>query len=148
VYVISGDQTENAPSRPFLPQRTSHWLADTKALFVVAICTGLAALLFNDLNLSHLVMLYLLGVTFVAFRYGRGPSVLASGLSVAAVDFFYVPPYFTFEVADVQYFITFLVMLVVALLISTLTVQIGAQAEAARERERRTAALYALTREM
>ncbi len=148
VYVISGDKSEPAPPRPLLIQRTSQWSAYGMALLIVALCTGLAYLLFNDLDLSNLVMLYLLGVTLVAFRYGRGPSVLATILSVAAVDFFFVPPYMTFEVADVQYIITFLVMLVVALLISTLTVQIRTQADAARERERRTAALYALTRAM
>ena len=92
-------------------------------------------------------MLYLLGVTFVAFRYGRGPSIMASLLSVAAFDFFYVQPYHTFAVSDVQYLLTFLSMMIVALVISTLTVRVRAQANAAHQRERRTAALYAITRE-
>ena len=47
-------------------------------------------------------------------RYGRGPAVLAAFLSVAAFDFFYVPPRFSFAVSDVQYLLTFAVMLVVA----------------------------------
>ena len=45
-------------------------------------------------------MVYLLGVVVVATRCGRGPSLLASVLSVAAFDFFFVPPYFTFAVSD------------------------------------------------
>jgi len=85
-------------------------------------------------------MLYLLGVMFVALRYGRGPSIVASLLSVAAFDFFFVQPYLTFAVADVQYLVTFGVMLIVAIVISTLTVQIRTQADVARQRERRTAA--------
>ena len=71
-------------------------------------------------ELSNIVMVYLLGVVVVAVRYGRGPSVLASVLGVAAFDFFFVPPYFTFAVSDTQYVVTFGVMLVVGLVISKL----------------------------
>ena len=92
-------------------------------------------------------MVYLLGIVAVATRLGRGPSILASVLSVAAFDFFFVPPFYTFAVSDVQYLITFAIMLVVALVISTLTTRIKRQADAARDRERRTSALYALSRD-
>ena len=61
-----------------------------------------------------MIMVYLLGVAFVATRFGRWPSVLAAALSVAAFDFFFVSPYLTFAVADTQYLVTFAVMLVVA----------------------------------
>jgi two-component system sensor histidine kinase KdpD len=93
-------------------------------------------------------MIYLLGVVAVARRSGRGPSILASVLSVVAFDFFFVPPYLTFAVSDVEYLVTFAVMLLVALIISTLTVRLQQQAEAARQRERRTAALYAMSRDL
>src|SRR5262249_37692059 len=84
----------------------------------------------------------------VAVRYGRGPSILASILSVAAFDFFFVTPYLTFEVSDSQYVVTFAIMLLVAATISTLTVRIKQQAVSAREREQRPASLYALSREL
>jgi two-component system sensor histidine kinase KdpD len=115
---------------------------------VVAAATAAAWLMFPRFEPSNLVMVYLLGVVLVAARWGRGASILASVLSVAAFDFFYVPPYLTFHVADTQYLVTFAVMLVVALVISTLTVRIRQQAESARQRERRTAALYAMSREL
>ena len=79
------------------------------------------------LRRSQLIMVYLLGIVVVATRLGRGPSILASVLSVAAFDFFFVPPFFTFAVSDVQYLVTFAVMLVVALVISTLTTRISAR---------------------
>ncbi len=60
---------------------------------------------------------------FAAYRLGRGPGVFAAFLSVAVFDFFFVPPRFTFAVSDVQYLLTFAVMLVVALLIGQLTVR-------------------------
>jgi two-component system sensor histidine kinase KdpD len=97
---------------------------------------------------ANLIMTYLLAILAIATRYGRGPSVLASVLSVAAFDFFFVPPYLTFAVANTQYLLTFAVMLVVGLVISGLTVRIRLQAEAARQREQRTGVLYAMSREL
>jgi two-component system, OmpR family, sensor histidine kinase KdpD len=148
VYVISGDRDDSRPlpSRPW--QRKTDWIPYTYTLAVVAICTGIAWAMFPYFAFSNLVMVYLLGVIVVATRWGRGPSVAASLLSVASIDFFFVPPYFTFAVTDTQYFITFSIMLIVAVVIGSLAAQIRAQAESARERERRMAALYAMSREL
>ena len=81
-------------------------------------------------------------------QFGRGPSILASILGVAAFDFFFVPPQLTFAVSDTQYLVTFAVMLLTGLVISTLTAHVKFQAESARKREQRTAALYAMSREL
>jgi two-component system sensor histidine kinase KdpD len=97
---------------------------------------------------TNALMIHLIAVLFVATRFGRGPAIFASLVSVAAFDFTVVPPYYTFSVADSQYLFTFAVMLVTALTISTLADQIRRQAEAARNRERRTAALFALSRDL
>ena len=93
-------------------------------------------------------MVYLLGVAGGGAATAGGRRSSPSVLSVAAFDFFFVPPYLTFAVSDTQYLVTFAVMLVVGLVISTLTVRLREQAEAARERERRTAALYAMSRDL
>src|SRR5205823_9526861 len=118
------------------------------AVIVVVLTSLVCQAMFGRFDSSNLIMVYLLGVCLVAVRYGRGPSLLAACLSVAAFDFFFVPPYWTFAVSDTQYLLTFAVMLIVALVISGLTVRMRQQAEAARERERRTAALYAMSREL
>ncbi len=104
--------------------------------------------MFPHVGLSNLIMVYLLGVVVVATRAGRGPTALASVLSVAVFDFFFVPPYLSFAVSDTEHLITFTVMLIVALVISGLTVRIRAQADRARDRERRIATLYALSRDL
>src|SRR6185369_15197113 len=54
----------------------------------------------------------------------------------------------TFAVSDSQYVLTFLIMLAVALVVSTLAVRTRQQAESATERERRTSALYSMSREL
>ncbi|MCW0054039.1 DUF4118 domain-containing protein, partial [Burkholderia pseudomallei] len=93
-------------------------------LYAAAICaaiTGVASIVSERLDLTNLVMLYLLGVVFSAVRLGRGPGVLQSFLSVAAFDFFFVPPRMSFSVSDTQYLLTFFGMLLTSLVISHLT---------------------------
>jgi two-component system, OmpR family, sensor histidine kinase KdpD len=89
-----------------------------------------------------------LGVVVVAERYGRSPSVLSSFLGVVSFDFFFVPPRFSFAVSDSQYLVTFAVMLLVALVISSMTASTRYQAKIAGHRERRIASLYAMSREL
>jgi two-component system sensor histidine kinase KdpD len=93
-------------------------------------------------------MLFLLAVLFAAFKLGRGPSIVSALLSVAAFDFFFVPPRLTFAVSDAQYLVTFVVMLIVALSIAHLTAGLSFQARVAESRERRMRALYELAREL
>ena len=118
------------------------------AVVATAICTAMAWLIFDRFDLANLIMVYLLGVIVVAVRYGRGPSILSSFLSVLSFDFFFVPPRFSFAVSDTQYLITFAVMLMVGLVISSMTVRIKYQAKIAGHRERRTASLYLMSREL
>ena len=120
-------------------------------LYAAAICaaiTGVASVVSARLDLTNLVMLYLLGVVFSAVRLGRGPGVLQSFLSVAAFDFFFVPPRMSFSVSDTQYLLTFFGMLLTSLVISHLTSTLTRQASIAQRRERRTGAIYAMAREL
>jgi len=149
VYVISAGREDGTPipavRRRALPTDAS---AYATAAAAVAVATGIAWLLAPVSELSNIVMVYLLGIVVVAMRTGRGPSLMAAVLSVAAFDFFFVPPQFTFAVTDARYLFTFLVMLIVGLVISGLTVRTRSQAEAAQHREQQTATLYAMSREL
>jgi two-component system sensor histidine kinase KdpD len=148
VYVITGEREVAEPGRLRPRPHATDWAGYATAVGVVAFCTTLAWLLFPAFEMANLVMVYLLGVVLVAARWGHGPSILASVLSVAAFDVFFVPPYLSFAVSDSQYLVTFAVMLVVAAVISTLTVRIRQQAESARQRERRTTVLHEMSGEL
>ena len=118
------------------------------AIAIVALISALAVALAQRVDPANLVMLYLLGVIFAAARLGRGPGVFLSFLSVAAFDFFFVEPRLSFVVSDTQYLVTFAVMLVTSLTISHLTYGLRGQVSLATARERRTGAMYAMTREL
>jgi len=149
VLAIRGE-THREPRSP-TSQAASHPVPLSQYGLAVALVAGTTVfnvLLFRFLAPVNLIMIYLAAVVGAAWRWGWGPSALASVLSVLAFDFFFVPPRFTFAVSDYEYLVTFLVMLIVALVISDLTGRVKRQAEASGLRERRTAALYALSREL
>ena len=149
VHVIAGEPAGPPGPSPVGAERERGTLGPYLwSAGVVLVCTLACWAMFGRFDNSNLIMVYLLGVAFVATRHGRRPSGLAALLSVAAFDFFFVPPHMTFAVSDTQYLVTFGVMLVVGLLISTLAVRVKAQAEAARQREQRTQALYSMSREL
>jgi two-component system sensor histidine kinase KdpD len=148
VYAITGEPEEGPVARRSAERQQVPLAEYAWASGVILLCTAINVLVFRYLSLTDVAMVYLLGVGLVASRYSRGPSIFASFLSIALYDFSFVPPRFTFAVSDVRYLLTFAVMLGIALVISTLTLRIREQAVTARERERRTAALYAMSREL
>jgi two-component system sensor histidine kinase KdpD len=149
VHVISGDAGGSAPSKPDPRARPPIEPAGFAwAAALVGVATGVAYLGRTVVAPADLVMFYLLVIMIVAVAFGRGPSLLASALSVAAYDFFFVPPYFTFAVSDTRHLLTFAMMFAVGVLISGLTLRLRREEQHAREREARTAALYALSREL
>ena len=99
-------------------------------------------------DLANIVMVFLLGVVLVAVKLGRGPAVVSAVLNVLVFDFFFVAPRFSFAVSDVQYLVTFGVMLVVGLLTAQLTAGLRFQARIAASREQRAQALFALSRDL
>ncbi|WJF91616.1 sensor histidine kinase KdpD [Paraburkholderia bonniea] len=125
------------------PPRAYAW-----ALGLCAAITLVASQLNNYIELTNLVMLYLLGVILVAVKLGRGPAVALSFLSVAAFDFFFVPPRMSLSVSDTQYLLTFFGMLLSALVISHLTSSLRREASMARRREQRTGVMYAMAGEL
>jgi len=148
IYVISGEPGQESPTPPRRPSRNSRWPAYLKALGVVALATAISSQMSGRFELTNVVMVYLLATVLAAARFGRGPSAMAAVLSVGLFDFLFVPPKYSFAVSDTQYAITFGVMLTTALLISHLAALGKRQASVARQRERRAAELYALSREL
>jgi two-component system, OmpR family, sensor histidine kinase KdpD len=124
------------------------WKEYLGAIGTVALTAAICLVLRSRLQTTDIAMLFLLAVVFAATRWHRGPALTATLLTIAAFDYGFVPPYYTFNVSDDAYFLTFAVMLVVALVMGRLTARIREQAEDAEERERRTAAAYALSREL
>jgi two-component system sensor histidine kinase KdpD len=118
------------------------------AAALVGVAGAVAAGLMTVTPLEDAAMLFLAAVLFSAIAGGLGPSIFASILGLLVYDFFFVDPRLTLTVTKPQDILSLVVFLVVAVLTSELTSRVRNQAEAARRREARTAALYAFGREI
>ena len=124
------------------------WQSYAMSAAICGFATLIAAPLHSVFDLANIAMLFLLAVVLVSVRYGFGPSIMASFLNVAAFDFFFVPPRFSFAVSDVQYLMTFVVMLAVGLITTKLTTGLKYQAGVAGRREQRVRSLYEMSRDL
>ena len=110
--------------------------------------TLIATPLLSYLDLANIVMLFLLTVQLVAAKLGRNQAILASVLSVLLFDFYFVPPRFSLAVSNIQYLVTFAVMLVTALTTAQLAAGLRQRAQQSHFREQQTQALYQLARQL
>lgn len=109
---------------------------------LVCITTLFGVFIRGQLEPTNLVMFYLLVVVVAAVEWGNGPAIVTSILGVLCFDYFLVPPYLTFNIASIHYLFTFIGLLIVGLVISTLASKMREQTILARQQEAQTAALY------
>jgi len=117
-------------------------------ILAVGVMSLIAFLLHNSLNKVNLLLLLLLPVILSALYIGRGPSVLAAIISILIFDYLFVPPYFTFTVGDVQYFVSFIVYIIVVVVISNLASQLRSKVELLKQSEVKNIGLYGLSRDL
>ncbi len=150
VHVIQGTaDTEQTAPQPSAASGHSkgRWRSCATALGLVVLA-GVIALLLQVAGLSEAnkAVVFLPAVVLAAMWWGLWPGILASVASVLAFDFFFVPPYYTLAVRDVEYVVTLLVLAVVALLVGTLAARLRRQVQTSRVRETRLDLLYRLSR--
>ena len=149
VRVVAGDRRTAAPAHEVArPRSALRPGAFAAALGFVAAAGVVSAGLMALLPLKDPGMIFLAGVLLAAVVGGLWPSIAAAVASLFVYDFFFVEPHYTFSVTKPQDILSLVAFLVVAVLTSHLMARVRAQADAARRREARTAALYAFTREI
>ncbi|MQL51349.1 DUF4118 domain-containing protein [Desulfofundulus thermobenzoicus] len=151
VHVIPGKpgRERQVPRAPGVTRRPPAPLLPYAGIMVLMFLVTLCAASFRTfLGPVNVALMFLLPVLAGAVKWGTGPAVLAALVGVLAFDFLFVPPTFSFTVADLRYLISFVIFLLVALFTGTLSSRLQEQARLSRRREARTAALYALSREI
>jgi two-component system sensor histidine kinase KdpD len=147
----SGRENSQLPDLPDGESRERRKAKRLRYLWAAIACVGVTLLsvpLAAHFDRSNIVAIYILTVVLVGVRLGRGPAALAAVLSVCAFDFFFVPPRFSFAVSDVQYLLTFCIMLAVGLIAGQLTAGLRFQARVASHREERAGSLYEIARDL
>jgi two-component system sensor histidine kinase KdpD len=151
VHIVSGEDEEEAaaPSLTADPRSLRRWfdvlwLPVASVVGAMLIAFALSALL----TLPNLSLLFLVAVIVSGVFGGRIAAVAASLLSVAAYNFFFVEPLYTFAVADPHLIFTLIVFMIAALLAGELSGRMREQAERARRQERATQALNEFSRKL
>ncbi len=149
IFIVGNQNKPTGLSRALRAvQPRQPWQRYVQSLALIILGSLLGAWVHLVISPVNLVMIYLLIVVIAAIYLGRGPAIVASFFGMLALDFFFIPPYFSLTVSDTEYLLTFLGLFVVGVVISGLTAQVKEQAEAARIRENATTSLYALSRDL
>jgi two-component system, OmpR family, sensor histidine kinase KdpD len=143
----SGSTPSGAEIKEARPKRDG-FQAYAVSLSYVATATLVAALLRQALGVSNLAQVFLIAVLASAVTYGLLASLFACFVSVLSYNFFFLPPLYTFTIADPENVVALFFFTVVALIASNLAARVRAQAVAARERARITEELYLFSRKL
>jgi len=97
------------------------WIGYASAAAGALLCTLAGLAMTPRFDIVNVAMVYLVAVVVVALRFSRGAAIACALLCVLALDVVFVPPQGVLTVNDVQYLLTFAIMLAVALVIAHLT---------------------------
>ena len=126
------------------------WTGTVKTLSILGGAT-LLSLWLHRLNImnQNIIMVYIFSVLLVSrMTEGYWYGIFASAISVLTFNFFFTEPYFTLNAIQSGYPLTFVIMLLVALITSALTVRMKAEARLAVRREHRTEILYEINKKL
>lgn len=151
VHVVPADPEERYESRlsQWWPGAVpGAWRPYAYSLAAVALAGFAAQGLGYFLNLTTLSLVFLTAVLYSAVTFGLLPSVFTSIAAMLAYNFFFLPPLYTFTIADHDNILALVTFLAVAILTSNLAGRVREQARAARRRHRTAAALYDFSRKL
>jgi two-component system, OmpR family, sensor histidine kinase KdpD len=153
VHVIAGDQLPGSP----IPKKTVD-TADSRdaydpnpyivALAAVALAVGGAELVDHWIGVENVDLVFLTAVVGVAVRFGLLPSLLASVASALCYNFFFLPPIYTFTIADPHNIAAFALFTLIAVLVSHVAARARVQAISAQTRVRAVESLYSFSRKL
>jgi two-component system sensor histidine kinase KdpD len=149
LQVVRAEKSGGGPTaRVWLPAFASNFQQYVLAAAVVAATAVVNLELMALFGPRVPGLVFLFAVVLVALKVGRGPVLLAGALSALAWNFFFLPPRFTFVIAQLEDAILFLLYFVVAIVLGQLVARIRTQEQAERRREERAVALYEFTRDL
>jgi two-component system, OmpR family, sensor histidine kinase KdpD len=129
---------------PFSAKATmpmQHALAFLAAAAATAVCWWLD----GRMSVAGMVLVYLVAVVATAGLLNRAAGVAASLMCVLALNFFFIPPRYTFEVQSAESWWTLAALLATSLGLNALIAALRARQARAEAGERRAAQLHALS---
>ena len=151
VHVISADESETLPPKSVQTRPTVEPLR-IDAYFggagTVAVALGIGLLIKQFIAVQSISLVFLTAVLAAAIAWGLWPSMFVAVLSMLAYNFFFLPPLYTFTIADPENVLALFFFLIVAVIVSNITARARSQIMTARSRAKTTAELYAFSRKV
>jgi two-component system, OmpR family, sensor histidine kinase KdpD len=119
-----------------------------RAIVIVAVSLSIAMATFRPGDLSTEAMVLILGIVVVSLCCRRWVAFFAVVVNAAAFNFLFTEPRFSFSIADPTYVVAFLVMMAIGFTVTSLVARARERAEFAQQRERESAILSSLVREL
>ena len=156
VHVVAASRDQEGEERQHPAPGTAQYSVEDGrvALGYAGSAGAVAAALGVAIGLHQLVagpsvaLVFLTAVLLSAVTWGLWPSLLACLLSILAYNFFFLPPLYTFTIADPENVVALFFFAIVAVVASNLTARVRAQAITARGRARITENLYQFSRKL
>jgi len=151
VHVIAGEELEgdriSKKTVRTAPQALDPW-PYILSVVAVAVSLGIAETVEPFFGLENVVLVFMTGIVTIAARFGLWPSILASVVASLCYNFFFLPPIYTFTIADPNNALAFFFFIVMAIIVSNVAARVREQAVTAMARARTTEALYAFSRKL
>lgn len=135
----------NYSNSTLFSKKIKHYLL---AIIIVSVTALLCIPLSNTQSYYVVSFILLFVVSFLATIMGIGPVLVAATLSALVWNFFFIPPHHTFHIEKAEDILMFGMFFIIAFLNGILTTRVRRQEQLAREREKRTNALFQLTKEL
>jgi two-component system sensor histidine kinase KdpD len=149
VHVVRASEQGSSIRKPQAPRLgPSDFRGYGVATGAIALVTLINLLLQSWIGYEAVSLVYLFAVIVLGLFVGRGPTIVAAGLTALLWDLLFVPPRFTFIITSAADSMMLVIYFAVAIAMGQLTTRLRAQQEAERRREQRATALYLLTREL
>jgi two-component system, OmpR family, sensor histidine kinase KdpD len=149
IHVVDAEAARQEPERPGDAVRPAPDLGPylvSAALVLIAIPISLG--LHGVFDITNVPLVFLTAILLSAARFGLWPSLFACLAAVLAYNFFFLPPIYTFTIADPENVVALFFFAIVAVIASNLASRVRAQAVSARQRAKTTDDLYQFSRKL
>src|ERR1700738_4900019 len=153
VHVIAGEELAGEPIpkktiRTAERQEAFNLVPYSAALAFVAAALGISEVLWQWIGVENVDLVFLAAIVAVAVRFGLWPSLVASIASSLCYNFFFLPPIYTFTIADPTNVVAFFFFIAMSVIVSNVGARVRSQAVVAMTRARATESLYAFSRKL
>ena len=148
IYIYMLDLKEEAANfkrEKFKPNHLNQYTLGLINIFLVSI---LAFILKNYLNHTNTISLFLLALIINAFFLQIVPTLISTFVSMLIFDFFFIPPFYSFAISDLNYFFSFIVYSIAVATISVLASKLKNKVQTLKESQKREIGLYELSSDL